>query len=168
MRKELFGDKSNDPLKRIKVIERVVNRIAKRVHGKESKAMITPFPISNAMFGKDIKGSILKYMFPCEGIILNGYIRFDKKPKSEVMITANTFGQYNSDSKGYIVDRKISTIDMNLKVMPGDCFNIIIDHSNEEPFTEVWTSFLWEPTVKNIKVKSFLIDELENNTIEGD
>ncbi len=54
----------------------------------------------------------------------------------------------------------------NTPVKGGDCLDISIEPGSEL-VTEVWVSFLWVPSVKDIEAKSYLIEELEKLLTEG-
>jgi len=153
----------NKPIneERISFIELIVTRLCRRAR-KKAVALITPYPISNAVFGEDIKGTILRYMFPCEGIITKGLIVLGRKPDTGVSIGVKISNDIHVNSKGYIITRKNLLVKPELKVDSGDRLEVSINPVTEkDTVTEVWTSFLWLPTIKDIEAKSFLIDELE-------
>ncbi len=150
---------------RIEKLETITKRLMRRA-GKKTSVFITPYPISNAVFGEDIKGPILRYMFPCDGVVTKGFVRLGKKPKTSVMLGVKMFNEIGSSSKGFSLERKFLGIQPNLPVIAGDCLEISLEPS-EEPVTEVWISFLWKPTVKDVEAKSFLIEDLENDLQNG-
>lgn len=127
---------------------------------KTSVALITPYPISNAVFGEKLEGSILRYMFPCDGIISKGMFRLGVKPKKEVYVTAKLFNDAETHAKGFTLTKKFLSADLGIDVKAGDCLDVSIS-SPEEPLSEVWVAFLWKPTMKDVEAKSFLIDALE-------
>ena len=102
--RELF-DKSKSVEDRLKQIELVATRIARRSNTKKA-AMITPYPISNATFGEDIRGPILRYMFPCDGVIQKGMLKLGKKPKEPISIGLNISNEEYSHSRGYVVEKR--------------------------------------------------------------
>ena len=149
---------------RIEKLELITTRLMRRA-SKRTVAMITPYPISNAVFGDDIKGPILQYMFPCDGTVTKGFIRLGRKPKNEVFIEVKLFNDITSTTKGFAVDKKSLLVEPGLKVKAGDCLKVSLI-SVDEPVTEVWISLLWKPTIADIEVKSFLIEELESGLLE--
>ena len=160
--------KSNTPInqERISFIELVVTRLARRAR-KKAIALITPYPISNAVFGKDVRGVILRYMFPCEGTITKGLIVLGRKPDTGVSIGVKISNDIHVDSKGYIITRKSLLVEPGISVDSGDRLEISINPVTEKDIvTEAWTSFLWIPSVRDIEAKSFLIDELEEGLLE--
>jgi hypothetical protein len=147
--------------KRIEDLERITKRLMRRA-GKRTAALITPYPISAASFGERVEGPILRYMFPCDGEIIKGIVKTGSKPKNPVLFEIKVFNDFSSASKGFALDRKSLSISPNLPVRSGDCLEISLK-DGEEIVTEVWISILWKPTMKDIEVKSFLIEELEND-----
>ena len=149
---------------RIKQLELITARLMRRA-GKRTHVLITPYPISNAVFGEKVEGPILRYMFPCDGIVTKGFVRLGKKPKISVMLSIKMFNEIGSASKGFSLEKKFLSIQPNLPVVAGDCLEISLE-PGEEIVTEIWISFLWKPEVKDVEVKSFLIEELENDLQE--
>ena len=144
---------------RLARIELITKRLMRRTR-KVASAMITPYPISNAVFGDKIEGPILRYMFPCDGTVTRGVIRLGNKPKKEVELEVKMFNDSISNMRGFVLTRKFLAIEPNIPVTAGDCLEISIVAS-DEVVTEVWVSFLWKPGVKDIEAKSYLIKELE-------
>jgi hypothetical protein len=166
MRQPIFVKDVPIDEKRISFIELVLSRLARRAR-KSHTAIITPYPISNAVFGENVTGTVLRYMFPCAGTISKGMIRLGVKPKNEIKLVVSISNEVGGGSRIFILDRKISSVECSLPVKPGDCLSMEICPINpSELITEVWISFLWTPTVKDIEAKSFLIDELENDSME--
>jgi hypothetical protein len=147
--------------KRIEDLERVSERLMRRATKKHS-AVIIPYPISNAVFGDDVQGVVLRYMFPCDGVISKGLFRLGAKPKKEVLGVAKIFNDETQESKGFTINKKSLKVDLDIKVKSGDCLEVSIS-SVEDILTEVWIAFLWKPTMADVEVKSFLIEELEND-----
>ena len=147
--------------KRIEQLETITTRLMRRA-GKRTTALITPYPISNAVFGEKIEGSVLRYMFPCDGTVTKGIVRLGKKPKINITLDVKMFNELGSSPKGFSLEKKLSFIQPNLPVIAGDCLEISLEPS-EEPVTEIWISFLWKPTMKDVEAKSYLIEELEDD-----
>ena len=149
--------------KRIEQLEMVTQRLMRR-SGKKTTALITPYPISNAVFGDKVEGPILRYMFPCDGVITKGMICLGAKPKHGVSLVIKIFNESSSGSKGFMVDKKRISVSPSLPVVAGDCLEItLIPSSVDDIITEVWISFLWKPEVKDVEAKSYLIEEIEND-----
>lgn len=149
---------------RLANIELITKRLMRRAK-KTSVALITPYPISNAVFGEKVEGPILRYMFPCDGVVTKGYVRLGKKPKQSIELEVKMFNDSSSNMKGFVLSRKFLSIEPNLPVKAGDCLEITLIPS-EEIVTEIWISFLWKPTVKDLEAKSYLIEELEKSVEE--
>ena len=147
--------------KRVEDLEMITKRLMRRA-SKKSVALITPYPISSAVFGEDVKGVILRYMFPCDGIISKGMFRLGAKPKKEVLGVAKIFNDEIQQSKGFTITKKSLKADLEIEIKSGDCLEVSIT-SVDEVLTEVWVAFLWKPTMSDVEVKSFLIEELEND-----
>jgi hypothetical protein len=149
---------------RVKQLEMVTKRLMRRAT-KKASVLITPYPISNAVFGEKVEGPILRYMFPCDGIITKGFIRLGVKPKSKVMLGFKIFNESKSASRGTSLDNKTTSISPELSVTAGDCLEVSLEYMEEakEPVTEIWISFLWRPTIKDIEAKSFLMEDIEND-----
>lgn len=133
---------------------------------KVAKAFLSPYPISNAVFGDDVKGTILCYMFPCSGTISKGFVKFGTKPKESITVNVQISNDSGSSNVGFVLDKKLTIIEPELLVTAGDCLKISITPSDTVTITEVWISFLWNPCVEDTCVKDFLITELEA-LIEG-
>lgn len=153
--------------KRVEDLEIITRRLMRRA-SKRTVALITPYPISNAVFGDKVEGVILRYMFPCDGIVTKGLIRLGRKPKKDVLIEVKIFDDATLSAKGFVLNKKFLSIDLNLKVTAGDCLEISLLSSKEgEAITEIWISFLWKPTIADVEVKSFLIEDLENDLLQN-
>jgi hypothetical protein len=150
---------------RVKKLETIVTRLSRRQR-KTSSAIITPFPISNAVFGEEVKGAVLRYMFPCEGKIVKGAIDLGKKPKQNVTVSISLIGELAGKSVAAIMSKRKVTVEPNIEVSAFDRLTISISYDAEKPennITEFWVSFLWVPSVKDTVAKSYLIEELEND-----
>ncbi len=145
---------------KINYLDKITKRLMRRSN-KHSVAMITPYPISNAVFGDAVRGVILRYMFPCEGVISKGLIKLDRKPKEGVVIGIKIFNDSKSNASGFKLEKKSFSTELELSVSSGDCLEVSLDPLTEN-ITEVWLSFLWKPLVKDVEIKSFLIEDLEN------
>ena len=166
MKQPIFTEDTPIDEKRIAFIERVVTRLARRAR-TTAKAMITPYPISNAVFGEDVGGPVLRYMFPCTGTLTKGLIEIGKKFKEVALVIIDVRNVAHSTSREYIMDRDRFIAEPQIEVDAGDQLTItVLPNNKEDKIEEVWISFLWVPSVKEVKIKSFLIDELENDLLE--
>ena len=150
-----------DKLKRLEIISKRFERKTKNV---SKKAMITPIPVSSIVFGDEVKGDILKYMFSCQGKITKAAIDLGKKPKFYVSTTFSISNEANGNSKVVTIDRKRIVVDLDIEVKEFDKLTVFISYKSEKPednLTEASVSFLWIPTIKDIEVRSFLISDLE-------
>lgn len=125
--------------------ERLEARLARR--STKEKISITPYPISNAILG-EVKGSVLRYMFPCDGTITKGIIKLDKKPKGDVEVNISLTDEQGKSSKLFILNSKEFSTSLDLEVKEGNCLNVEVESA--EIVNEFWISFLWIPTSKNI------------------
>jgi hypothetical protein len=150
--------------KRIKSLEMITERLMRR-STKHTVGLITPYPISNAVFGDGIKGPVLRYMFPCSGVVSKGLVKLGSKPKVPVMLFIKVFNEQKSEAKGIAIDKRFFSIEPNLSVSAGDCLEVVLEPS-DEVVTEIWLSFLWKPEMKDVEAKSFLIEELENDLLK--
>lgn len=150
---------------RIKNLETITTRLMRRAR-KKATGLITPYPISGAFFGDKVEGVVLCYMFPCDGNIVKGMIRFKEKPKKWHSINIKIFNDTKSSIKGFMIEKSKLTIEPNLNIKAGDCLEISLRSSDEDIATEVWISFLWIPSIKEVMAKSFLIADLENDLLE--
>ena len=148
--------------KRVKNLETIVKRLSRRSR-KVASAMITPYPISNAVFGDNISGNILHYMFPCVGKITKGLILVGNKLENGAIVSISIKDDVHEESKSYVIVNKITLTNPNIDIDSGDRLTISIKPNDpEESITEVWMSFLWVPSMKEIDIKNFLIDKLES------
>lgn len=156
-------DKIIEP--RIKKVEITLERLARRSR-KKMTAILTPYPISNAVFGEKVDGPILRYFFPCEGRVTKGAIDFGKKPKVPVTLTVDLLTGLGGESKVFILDKRLTILTFNTEIKEFSKLTASISYENENPnqdITEVWIGFLWIPTMKDVEAKSFLFEELEND-----
>lgn len=166
MKQPLFPKNVPIDEKRIAFIEKIVTRLTRRAQRKTS-AMITPYPISSAVFGEDVKGTVLVYMFPCTGTITKGLVDIGKRLKEGATIEIDLRDKTGGQSKTYIMSRATFLSEPNISVDSGDRLKIsIFPNSDEEFITEAWVSFLWVPSVKEVTIKQHLISKLENDLLE--
>ena len=151
---------------RIKKLEVTTKRLMLRAR-KHVVGLITPYPISNSVVGENVEGTILRYMFPCDGTITKGMVNLITKPKKWVSLNIKLFNETNSIIKGFNTDKKTLTVEPNIPVKAGDCLEIALVPSPEDVVKEVWIAFLWTPAMKDVTAKSFLISELEDDLSEG-
>jgi hypothetical protein len=147
---------------RVKKLEIISQRLMRRAH-KKVVGLITPYPISNAVFGEKVEGPILRYMFPCSGVITKGMVNLVTKPKKWVSVNVKLFNESKSAIKGFTTEKRALTFEPALSVEAGDCLEISLVPSPEDTVKEVWISFLWTPSMKDITAKGFLISELEDD-----
>ena len=153
---------------RLDKLELITKRLARRAK-THSKAIISPYPISNAVFGEKVEGTVMRYMFPCEGTITKGAIDLGKKPKQDVSVTISMIGKESGKSVTAIMTKRREIVVPNIDVSTFDQLTVSISYKNEKPedaITEFWASLLWIPSVKDVVAKSFLIEELENDILE--
>ena len=151
---------------RIKRLETITTRLARRAQ-KRIVGLVTPYPISNALFGEKVEGVILRYLFPCDGKITKGMIMLGAKPKKWVSVNVKIFNEQNMEIKGFMIERKTISVKPDLSLKSGDCLEVSLTCSPEEVVNEVWISFLWIPIVNEVEAKSFLIQELEDDIQKG-
>lgn len=172
-RRPLFDKKEENQLKRIDRIETIIGRLMRRSN-KTAKAMITPYPISSCFTG-EIGGPMLKYMFSARGIISKGQIHFNVKPKESVKVLITLENDLGSNERSYKISTKSMMVEPNMEVYSGDRLIISAELTDPEKecdkagqilLNEVWCSFLWIPNVKEVDVKRFLIEDLENGISE--
>jgi len=151
---------TGDPEKRILFLERVVARLVRRTGSKRS-AVLTPYPISTCVSGDDVRGDILKYMFPCEGKIKSGTVFFEKKPKEEVLIGMSLIGPDGGEAKTMITSKRLNLVQVDVATSQGDRLKVSINTQSDEPFpNEVWISLLWVPLIQSSEIKNFIIEDL--------
>jgi hypothetical protein len=150
--------------KRISFLETVVSRLARRSK-KHTSAIITPYPISNCVSGDDVRGPVLKYMFCATGIISKGLVFLKDKPETGVMLTITIENDVGGSTKSYVITKKSSIVEPNIEVFSGDRLTISINPVGVErdKVSEIWISFMWTPTIKDVDVKNFLINSLDGD-----
>lgn len=148
-------------------LERTVQRLMRRSR-KVAKAIITPIPVSNCIMGKGISGIVLRYMFVCPGVIGKGGVFLDKKPKSGAVVTFSIENDLGGSRKSYNISRRNLIFEPKIEVDTWDRLSVMfaVVDPEEDVISEVWTGFLWTPTVKDVKIKNYLIDELESDLLE--
>lgn len=145
---------------RIKRLEKMNERLSRRTK-KTAKAMITPFPLSGAIIGEDVHGTVILNMFPCDGVITKGVVRLGEKPKQPLTLTVALKNDSGAISKDFTLEKRLIHVRPDLQVKAGDCLGITLMHNPESPVSEIWVALLWTPTVKDVEAKSFLIETLE-------
>lgn len=150
----------------VEEIDTVVNRLMRRAR-KRTVAMITPFPISGAVFGEKVSGSVLRYMFPCEGRVVKGRVSIGPKLKNGAKVTVKLYNDLYASVHEFVVERRHLVISEEVKIKDGDKLDVTVSPvSDTEVLTEVWASFLWVPDVSEVETKSYLIEDLENALTE--
>jgi hypothetical protein len=114
------------------------------------------------MFGDKVEGAIIRYMFPCNGTITRAMIRLGNKPKNSIRLKIRLFNETNSISKGFVLEKKLYNIDPEIAVVAGDCLEVFLE-AEDEIVTEIWVSLLWTPLMKDTEIKTFLIEDIEND-----
>lgn len=149
---------------RIKKLEVITERLMRRAN-KFVYSAVAPYPISTAITDDEcVRGTVLRYMFPCEGHLSMSYVRFDKKPKNGINIDVKVFNDSGAGSKSFLLDKKHKSIDIDIPTKPGDCLEISVTPTTDEDIVnELWLSILWTPSVKASEIKQFLISELEKS-----
>ena len=147
---------------RIKKLEKMIQRLSRR-QVKKMQAIITPYPISNCVTGEEVTGDILKYIFTCPGIITKGGIFLNEKPKEGAAIVISVENDLGNSAKSFNITRRNLVVEPDIKISTWDRLTVSFHTINPEvdKMTEVWIGFLWIPTIKDVQVKNFLIDELE-------
>lgn len=147
---------------RIDKIEKMIQRLGRRTV-KQTSALITPIPISNCVMGEEVKGDILKYLFPCPGSINKGGIFLDKKPKAGAAIILTIENDLGGGSRSYQISRRNMLFEPDIEINTWDRLTVsffTVD-PKEDKMTEVWIALLWTPTVKDATIKNYLIDSLD-------
>ena len=149
-------------MEKIDKLEKMVQRLARRAH-KQTSALITPVPISNCVIGEEIKGDILKYMFPCPGVINKGGIFLNAKPKEGATIILTIENDLGGNSRSYQITRRNLLFEPDIGVDTWDRLTASFSTVNpeEDKMTEVWIALLWTPTVKDVMIKNYLINQLD-------
>jgi hypothetical protein len=150
---------------KLKRLEKITERLARRSK-TVSKAIITPYPISSAVLGEDVKGTILCYMFPSDGRITSFMIDVGKKPKVDISVGIALAREEGSEARTINVTKKFVESIIGIDVKKGNKLTVYLSYNPSDDFkvTEVWVSMLWVPEAKDAYVKKFLIDELEKDS----
>lgn len=156
---------TNDDNKRLTELEMISKRLMRRA-SRSKVAIITPFPISNTVFGENVSGTILCYMFPCDGTISKGCVGLGSKPKQPVEVTISVLGSSGGSSRTITMSLKDNSFDLGMSIKSCDRLTITLKHEESDVITEVWSSFLWTPATSDVEVKSYLIAEMENGLRE--
>lgn len=152
---------------RIRNLEKRVTNLLKRTRARSMTSVVTPYPISNAIFGEDVSGVFLRYMFSANGELSNGYIRLGTKPKEGVVVSVRVFNEESSASKEFVLTKKVTPITIHLPVVDGGRLEVsVTKFEGEAPITEIWAALQWIINVTDAYTKSFLIKDLENAVIE--
>lgn len=146
---------------RIEKLEMIVRRLMRRSR-KTVKAIITPYPISSCVSGEDVRGDVLKYMFPADGVITKGIIHFDRKIKGGAIVVIDKISKGGRTRRDFLTDKKELVINPDVDMLAGNKLIVSVDTYDEvEKINEVWISLLWVPHISETKVKQCLIKELD-------
>lgn len=149
-------------MNRLDKLEIMVNRLSRR-SVKKMSAIITPVPISNCVIGEEVKGDILKYLFPCPGTIVKGGIFLPEKLESGAAVVLTIEGSTGNKSRSYQITRRNMILEPNIKTDTWDRLTISFHTINPEKdkVNEVWIALLWTPKVKDATIKNYLIEKLD-------
>lgn len=149
-------------MEKIDKLEKMVQRLARRAH-KQTSALITPVPISNCVMGEEVKGDVLKYMFPCPGVISKGGIFLNAKPKQGATVILTVENELGGSSKSYQITRRNLLFEPNIETDTWDRLTaaFFVVNPEEDRMTEVWIALIWTPTIKDVTIKNYLIDQLD-------
>ena len=153
-------DKALEP--KLYKMEKMIRRLGRRAV-KQTSALITPVPISNCVMGEEVKGDVLKYLFPCPGVINKGGIFLSAKPKEGATIILTIENDLGGSSKSYQITRRNMLFEPKIEVDTWDRLtaSFFVVNPEEDKITEVWAALLWTPTVKDAMIKNYLIDQLD-------
>lgn len=149
--------------KKVQRMEKIYERLQRRSR-KVAKAMITPYPISSGILDNDgVIGDVLRYMFPCDGKITKGMITLDRKPKTGIELKIDIDNDEGGNAVYYSISKRNSVVELDMIVHSGDRMTVTVNPLSEDDFvTAVWVAFLFVPEMKELDIKQFLIEELEN------
>jgi len=145
---------------RLNKLETIVSRLARKSK-KTASAMITPYPISFCVSGDDVKGRLMKYLFPAKGIIKRGLVTLDRAPSSNAEVTIEVSGKKGGSAKSYMIERGSFSFEPNMEITTGDLLTVSIYPDKDDKFTEVCVALYWVPHVKETEVKQHLIDDID-------
>ena len=128
---------------------------------KKIQAIITPYPISSAVFGDNVKGPVLQYMFPCSGTITKGLVDIGKRLKEGVLVGIELKTQLGGESKSYAMRGKKFLVEPQVEISAGDKLTVSIEPNGVEKINEAWVSFLWLPNIKETDIHNILLDSLD-------
>ena len=153
-------DKALEP--KLAKMESTLIRLSRRAT-KQTSALITPVPISNCVMGEEVKGEVLRYLFPCPGVINKGGIFLNAKPKDGATIILTIENELGGSSKSYQISRRNMVFEPNIEVDTWDRLtaSFFVVNPIEDKITEIWIALLWTPTIKDVTIKSYLIDQLD-------
>ena len=154
---------------RLDKIEKMITRLGRRAV-KQTSALITPIPISNCVIGEEVKGDVLKYLFPCPGVINKGGIFISPKPKNGATIILTIENELGGSSKSYQITKQSSLLELNMEIITWDRLTVsfFVVNPVEDKITEVCAALLWTPTVKDATIKNYLIDSLDSGLDDED
>lgn len=133
---------------RIKKLETLSRHLSRKPE-RQTKALITPVPISSVAFGEDIRGPILRYMFASAGTVTKGMLRLRKRPKVDVELGVAIYSDSGGSAQTFTISTKVAKAQVNIPVKEGDCLEVSV--KSNEPVQEVWVAFLWTPIAKEVK-----------------
>ncbi len=151
--------------KRVDLIEKQILRLFRR-RKKKTSIVAHPHTISIASFGEDVRGDILNYMFPCGGALSKCIVDVGKL-KIDAVVRIRIEKPLGYSAESYVIDKSTLIIPLDIKINSGDKLLVSVFPESEKNLTEAWVSLLWAPYLDEGQIKSFLIDDLLEDNIEG-
>ena len=145
---------------RLEKLEKIVNRIVKRVRSTTT-TVVTPHLISGYSEGY---GELFNRML-FQGKITKALICFNKRPKNPICIEVKVLNSEIGFTKSYYVSKIKASVDLDLTTVDGSIISVnvysTVEETEADMIKQVWLSILWQPSLSSANVKSYLIDSLE-------
>ena len=146
-----IDDKINDLEVRLSKIETILPRLIRKTSTQTTKVITPSIPISYCTQGSDIRGPILRYMFPCKGMVTKGLVWIKDYLPNGFRLEVLVDNAQGGNKKDYVIPKSF-VVDVQMPVFAGDKLTISVSPL-EGHITEVWISFLWVPRKDGVEMK---------------
>ena len=146
-----INNKVNDLEVRLAKIETILPRLIRKTSAQTTKVITPSIPISYCTQGSDVRGPVLRYMFPCKGTVTKGLVWIKDYLPSGFRLEILVENAQGGNKKDYVIPKSF-VVNVQMPVLAGDKLTISVTPL-EKCITELWIAFLWVPQKDGIEMK---------------
>ena len=145
-------------------IERVLQRIARRVH-RTFVGLIPASPVFGFVADPVAQPTVMQAIFPADGTITKGAMHFGRMKGKAVHIDIRIERGLGSESHTFSIPKKGVVTDLDYKIEAGARMSVsVLDP--DETIGDVWIGFMYELDMKSMKQLKIPFDFIEKLTEE--